>query len=136
MMRVSQKCRGVGKPPDQDKAAFVRATFARIAHRYDLKNRLMALGRDQTWRQVAAELANADSLEDISDVMAETLFGVEFEQIAQEALKNPPATGWLPGETDVQVSPALATSGSSPLTTPSGVRATRSSRTPAGTRSG
>ena len=48
--------------------------------------------------EMAEELANANSLEDISDVMAETLFGIEFEQIAQEALKNPPAAGTLPGD--------------------------------------
>jgi general secretion pathway protein A len=58
--------------------------------------------------QMAAELANVESLEDISDVMAETLFGIEFEQIAQEALKNPPATGTLPSETEVPDSPVIA----------------------------
>ena len=57
MVRVSQTNIRVGTLPDQDKAAFVQATFARIAHRYDLMNRLMTLGRDQTWRRVAAELA-------------------------------------------------------------------------------
>ena len=60
---------------------------------------------------MAAELANVHSLEDVSDIMAETLFGIEFEQIAQEAVKNPPASGTLPGETDVLASPALANSG-------------------------
>ena len=60
--------------------------------------------------QMAAELANADSLEDISDVMAETLFGIEFEQIAQEALANPPAPGTLPGDDDVIASPVVASS--------------------------
>ena len=60
--------------------------------------------------EMAAELANADSLEDISDVMAETLFGIEFEQIAKEALANPPATGSLPGEDDVIASPVVASS--------------------------
>ena len=39
--------------------------------------------------------------------MAETLFGIEFEQIAQEALKNPPAAGTLPGETDVLATDAF-----------------------------
>lgn len=42
--------------PDQ-KRAYVRAMFARIAPRYDLLNRLMTLGRDQTWRLRAAQLA-------------------------------------------------------------------------------
>ena len=60
---------------------------------------------------MAAELANVHSLEEVSDLMAETLFGIEFEQIAQEALKNPPAAGTLPGETDVLASPAIANAG-------------------------
>ena len=60
--------------------------------------------------EMAAELANVDSLEDISDMMAETLFGTEFEQIAQEALKNPPAAGTLPGDTDVLASNVLTSS--------------------------
>ena len=42
--------------------------------------------------------------------MAETLFGFEFEHIAQEALKNPPATGTLPGDTDVLASDVLTSS--------------------------
>ena len=41
---------------------------------------------------------------------AETLFGIEFEQIAQEALAKPPATGSLPGDDDVIASPAVASS--------------------------
>ena len=57
MVCASQTDRRVGIPPNQDKAAFVQATFARIAHHYDLINRLMTLGRDQTWRRVAAKLA-------------------------------------------------------------------------------
>jgi hypothetical protein len=60
--------------------------------------------------EMAAELANVDSLEDISDLMAETLFGTEFEHIAQEALKNPPAAGTLPGDTDVLAADVLTSS--------------------------
>jgi type II secretory pathway predicted ATPase ExeA len=60
--------------------------------------------------KMTAELAAVDSLEDISDIMAETLFGIEFEHIAQEALKNPPAAGTLPGDTDVLPSDVLTSS--------------------------
>ena len=78
--------------------------------------------------KMAAELANASSLEDISDVMAETLFGEEFEAIAAEALANPPATGTFPDkEADVVASPATADSApaeqpaNDPITEPSPV---------------
>jgi demethylmenaquinone methyltransferase / 2-methoxy-6-polyprenyl-1,4-benzoquinol methylase len=36
-----------------ERARFVRATFARIAPRYDLLNRLMAWGQDGSWRREA-----------------------------------------------------------------------------------
>ena len=40
-----------------DKAAFVRAMFARIVPRYDLVNRLMTMGLDRRWRRETAALA-------------------------------------------------------------------------------
>jgi demethylmenaquinone methyltransferase/2-methoxy-6-polyprenyl-1,4-benzoquinol methylase len=36
----------------------VQAMFGRIAHRYDLMNRLMSFGRDQTWRRFLVQKAN------------------------------------------------------------------------------
>jgi demethylmenaquinone methyltransferase/2-methoxy-6-polyprenyl-1,4-benzoquinol methylase len=38
-------------------AAHVSALFTRIASRYDLMNRLMTVGQDQRWRQLAAQQA-------------------------------------------------------------------------------
>lgn len=40
--------------------------------------------------RLAHDIGNAHSLEDISDLMAETLFGTEFEQIAADAVAMPP----------------------------------------------
>jgi len=40
-----------------DKASYVNAMFSRIAGRYDRLNRLMSLGRDQSWRCRAIQLA-------------------------------------------------------------------------------
>ena len=42
-------------PPAEEKSGFVRAMFDRIAPRYDLLNRLMSLGMDQSWRSEVVE---------------------------------------------------------------------------------
>jgi demethylmenaquinone methyltransferase/2-methoxy-6-polyprenyl-1,4-benzoquinol methylase len=38
-------------PPADERSVFVNRMFARIAPTYDLMNRLMALGQDQSWRR-------------------------------------------------------------------------------------
>ena len=46
--------------------------FAHIAHRYDALNRLMSLGRDRRWRQIAAELVGPPAGGCVLDVGAGT----------------------------------------------------------------
>jgi general secretion pathway protein A len=47
---------------------------------------------DEELQKLAAEIGNASSLEDMSDMMAETLFGSQaFEKIAAAVVANPPA---------------------------------------------
>jgi demethylmenaquinone methyltransferase/2-methoxy-6-polyprenyl-1,4-benzoquinol methylase len=45
--------------PD-DKPAFVRAMFSRIANRYDLMNRVMTFGMDLRWRRIAGKKLQAE----------------------------------------------------------------------------
>lgn len=58
---------------------------------------------------VTAELAKANSLEDISDAMAETLFGIEFQEIAAAVVSNPPANDAYPGDPGAIAMPAIGT---------------------------
>lgn len=56
----------------QDKGADVQAMFAAIAPRYDLLNRLLSLGIDQTWRHAAAREALAKAPARVLDVATGT----------------------------------------------------------------
>lgn len=53
----------------QSQRRTIRALFSRIAHRYDLANRVMALGQDQRWRRAAlccADLPQGGKLLDVA----------------------------------------------------------------------
>jgi len=61
------------------------------------------------------EIGSASSLEDISDVMAETLFGCEeFDEIAKDVVANPPA-GQPAGAADAEPSPVKLTDEEMPI---------------------
>ena len=64
------------------------------------------IGKGPELSQVAEELSKAASLEDISDVGAETLFGEELEAAAAAALGQPAAEG-TPGEFMDEPSPVM-----------------------------
>ncbi len=53
-------------------AGQIRAMFGRIAHRYDLINSLISLGRDSAWREMAVELAQVDAHSSVIDVATGT----------------------------------------------------------------
>ncbi len=58
--------------PTQDKATYVRRMFDTIVTRYDLLNRLMSAGQDESWRRRAAREAAAPPGGRILDVAAGT----------------------------------------------------------------
>ncbi len=57
--------------PDQ-KAGYVREMFGRIAPRYDLMNRLMTFGRDQSWRRLTVERAGIQTGARVLDIATGT----------------------------------------------------------------
>ena len=67
----------------------IREMFGRIAHRYDLLNRTLSLGRDVSWRRTVAERVESERPERVLDIctgtgdlalaMADTsVFGADF----------------------------------------------------------
>jgi demethylmenaquinone methyltransferase/2-methoxy-6-polyprenyl-1,4-benzoquinol methylase len=57
--------------PDH-KAGYVRDMFSRIAPRYDLMNRLMTLGRDQSWRRLTVQRAGIEAGARVLDIATGT----------------------------------------------------------------
>ncbi|MEE8174525.1 MAG: ubiquinone/menaquinone biosynthesis methyltransferase [Dehalococcoidia bacterium] len=52
----------MAKVSDRDQAEGMRRLFARIAHCYDLGNRIISLGQDRAWRKLALAPAPRDGL--------------------------------------------------------------------------
>jgi demethylmenaquinone methyltransferase/2-methoxy-6-polyprenyl-1,4-benzoquinol methylase len=67
-----------------ERARYVQGMFTRIAHRYDLMNRLMTAGQDAAWRREVIRLARLPSQGRLLDLGAGT------GDLAQEALRQAP----------------------------------------------
>ena len=66
------------------RAQFIQDMFARIAHHYDLMNRLMTGGQDVRWRKEVTRLAQIKSSASLLDL------GTGTGDLAREALKRNP----------------------------------------------
>ena len=55
-----------------DKVRYVQTMFGRISPRYDLMNRLMTLGQDQSWREFAARQARVPAYGRVLDLATGT----------------------------------------------------------------
>lgn len=70
----------------QERARYVQSMFTRIAHRYDLMNRLMTGGQDLRWRKTVIQLAGLKPNASLLDL------GTGTGDLAREALiQNPQA---------------------------------------------
>lgn len=74
-------------PPPEEKPRYVRDMFSGAAGRYDLMNRLMTLGQDQSWRRMVVQACNLPPGGRLLDVATGT------GDIALEALKQHPDIG-------------------------------------------
>lgn len=63
---------------------------------------------DPALDRIAADIANAKSLEDIDDIMAETLFGSGISMIAAQVTANPPTDGSANDELELVHEPPAA----------------------------
>ncbi len=68
----------------QERAQYVQSMFTRIAHRYDLMNRLMTGGQDIRWRKTVIKLAGLKPNASLLDLGAGT------GDLAREALTQQP----------------------------------------------
>ncbi len=74
-----------------EKQQYVNEMFARIAHRYDLMNRVMTAGQDKRWRRLLIEQAQLPPNGKLLDIATGT------GDIAFEALRQQPALSQVVG---------------------------------------
>jgi demethylmenaquinone methyltransferase/2-methoxy-6-polyprenyl-1,4-benzoquinol methylase len=76
-------------PAQEEKAVWVQAMFGRIAHHYDLMNRLMTFGRDRAWRRyTVAQLGLAGAAGEGSSLVLDLATGTG--DLALEVLRQLP----------------------------------------------
>lgn len=71
----------------QEKHQYVNRMFARIAHRYDLMNRIMTAGQDRRWRKLLIQQANLPPQGNLLDIATGT-GDIAFEARRQHADLN------------------------------------------------
>ncbi|GAB4504282.1 MAG: bifunctional demethylmenaquinone methyltransferase/2-methoxy-6-polyprenyl-1,4-benzoquinol methylase UbiE [Anaerolineales bacterium] len=75
-----------------ERSAYVQDMFTRIAHRYDLMNRLMTGGQDMRWRKIVIQRANLHPGARLLDLGAGT------GDLAREALRQQPQARVVAGD--------------------------------------
>ncbi|MFZ5819990.1 MAG: ubiquinone/menaquinone biosynthesis methyltransferase [Chloroflexota bacterium] len=76
----------------EERGAYVQTMFTRIAHRYDLMNRLMTGGQDVRWRKIVIQQAGLGSGARLLDLGAGT------GDLAREALRQQPNAKVVAGD--------------------------------------
>lgn len=76
----------------EERGAYVQDMFTRIAHRYDLMNRLMTGGQDIRWRKIAIQQARLEPGARLLDLGAGT------GDLAREALRQQPQAKVVAGD--------------------------------------
>jgi demethylmenaquinone methyltransferase/2-methoxy-6-polyprenyl-1,4-benzoquinol methylase len=74
------------------KAGYVREMFSRIAPRYDLMNRMMTLGRDQSWRKLTVQRSGIQAGARVLDIATGT---ADLAIAAREAAFRPAGAGLI-----------------------------------------
>jgi demethylmenaquinone methyltransferase/2-methoxy-6-polyprenyl-1,4-benzoquinol methylase len=74
-----------------EKRRYVNQMFARVAHRYDLMNRIMTAGQDKYWRKLLVQQAQLPAKGKVLDIATGT------GDIAFESLRQQPGLGHVVG---------------------------------------
>ncbi len=92
----------------KERGEYVQDMFTRIAHRYDLMNRLMTAGQDVQWRKQVIELAYLKPASRLLDLGAGT------GDLAREALKQQPEASVVAADFTLEMMRAGQRNGSLP----------------------